>query len=104
MKMQISDLIAKVREFAATVLVGKAKSWMTKFAIGAGMEAVADKAEGFIRATGTVAADGFVDIEKLHRIVTAGFGSAGHIDLLGGLLGFDPQDAEELFAYIENPA
>lgn len=98
--MKIEQLIGKISEYSQTVLVCNAKSWAARFALGAGTEAMLGRADQFIRATGTVSGDGEVDIAALHRIVASGFKSAGHVDLFGGLIGFDPQDAEDLFSYI----
>lgn len=97
--MELQALLGKVVEYSSSVLVVKAKSWASKFAIGAGTEALVPRAEAFIRASGTMDGDN-VDVAALRRIVMAGFNSAGHLDLMGGLLGFDPSDAEDLFKFI----
>lgn len=100
MEIHINDLIGKLTQYSSNVLVAKAKSWPAKFAIGAGTEAMSSRAEPFIRATGAVMEDGTVDLESLHRIVMSGFKTAGHLDLFGGLIGFDTQDVDDLFAWI----
>lgn len=97
--MDIHQLEAKVSEYVATVMVPKAHSWQAKFALGAGARAMAGRLEPFVRAAGVVNGDD-VDVGALREIVLAGFRSAGHVDVFGGLLGFDPQDAEELFDHV----
>lgn len=98
--MTVEQLVGRISEYSQTVLLGKAKSWTAKFAIGAGTEVMLGKAERFISAAGVVGQDGEVDMAALHRIVTSGFKGAGHVDLFGGVIGFDPSDAEDLFSYL----
>lgn len=98
--MKLATLLEKINEYSVTVLASKAKTWPAKFMIGAGTVAMANKAEDFIRATGLVDEDGDVDIATLHKFVAAGFKTAGHVDLFGGILGFDPEDAEDFFMYL----
>lgn len=98
--MEIQALLGKLVDYSSSVLVVKARSWAAKFAIGAGTEALVPKADAFIRASGTMTGDD-VDVAALKRIVMSGFNAAGHLDLMGGLLGFDPADAEDLFKYVE---
>lgn len=100
MKMQIQDLTSKIQQYAQTVLAKKANTWMSKFAIGAGTQAMIGKIEPFVRTTGTIDENGSVDVDALHDIVVCGFRSAGHLDLLGGMIGFDTQDVEDFYAWI----
>ena len=99
--MKLSTLLEKLNEYSITVLACKAKTWPAKFMIGAGTVAMAKKAEDFIRATELVDEEHNVDIPTLHHLVDAGFKAAGHVDLFGGILGFDPSDAEEFFIWID---
>ena len=99
--MKMDQLISKVSEYAVTVLSPKAKSWASKFVIGSAPVAMAAKADGFIRMIGAVDESGEVNIEMLKGVVLSGFKTAGHVDLFGGLLGFDPSDAEDFFKWIE---
>lgn len=98
--MKLELFLDKINEYAVNVLAVKAKSWPAKFMIGAGAVAMRQKASDFIGATGLVNAEGNVDVPSLHNIVSSGFKTAGHIDLFGGVLGFDPEDAEDFFSYI----
>ena len=98
--MKLELFLDKINEYAVNVLSTKAKSWPAKFMIGAGVVAMRQKASEFIRATGLVSAEGDIDIPSLHNIVSSGFKTAGHVDLFGGVLGFDPEDAEDFFSYI----
>ena len=99
--MKLELLLDKLNEYAVTVLAAKAKSWPAKFMLGAGAVAMRQKTSDFISATGLVSPEGDVDISLLHNIVSSGFKTAGHIDLFGGVLGFDPEDAEDFFSYIQ---
>lgn len=99
--MKMDQLLSKVSEYAVMVLAPKAQSWASKFIIGSAPVAVAAKAEGFIRMIGAVDESGEVNIEMVKAVVLSGFKTAGHVDLFGGLLGFDPADAEEFFAWLE---
>ena len=98
--MKLELLLDKLNEYAVNVLSAKAKSWPAKFMIGAGVVAMRQKAREFISAAGLVSAEGDIDISSLHNIVSSGFKTAGHVDLFGGVLGFDPEDAEDFFSYI----
>ena len=98
--MKLELFLDKINEYAVNVLSAKAKSWPAKFMIGAGVVAMRQKASEFIRAAGLVSTEGDVDISSLHNIVSSGFKTAGHVDLFGGVLGFDPEDAEDFFSYI----
>lgn len=98
--MKLELFLDKINEYAVNVLAAKAKSWPAKFMLGAGAVAMRQKASDFISATGLVSAEGDVDISALHDIVSSGFKTAGHIDLFGGVLGFDPEDAEDFFSYV----
>lgn len=98
--MKLELFLDKINEYAVNVLSTKAKSWPAKFMIGAGVVAMRQKASEFIRAAGLVSAEGDIDISSLHNIVSSGFKTAGHVDLFGGVLGFDPEDAEDFFSYI----
>ena len=98
--MKLELFLDKINEYAVNVLSSKAKSWPAKFMIGAGAVAMRQKASDFISAAGLVNADGDIDVSLLHNIVSSGFKTAGHIDLFGGILGFDPEDAEDFFSYI----
>ena len=98
--MKLDELEQKVNSYALTVLAPKAQSWSARFAIGAGSVAMKDKVGSFVRMAGAMREDGEVDMDVLHRVVMAGFETAGHVDLYGGIVGFDPQDAEELFSYL----
>lgn len=98
--MKLEIFLDKINEYAVNVLATKAKSWPAKFMIGAGAVAMRQKASDFISATGLVNAEGNIDVSSLHNIVSSGFKTAGHIDLFGGVLGFDPEDAEDFFSYI----
>lgn len=98
--MHIDNLTDKLSEYVLAVLAPKAKSWSAKFALGAASESMRGRIRPFVGTTGAMAADGDVDMAELQRVVKAGFEAAGHVDLLGGMLGFDPQDAEDLFAWL----
>jgi hypothetical protein len=98
--MKLELFLDKINEYAVNVLAAKAKSWTAKFMLGAGAVAMRQKASDFISTTGLVNAEGEVDVASLHKIVSSGFKTAGHIDLFGGILGFDPEDAEDFFSYI----
>ena len=98
--MKLELFLDKINEYAVNVLSTKAKSWPAKFMIGAGAVAMRQKASEFIRAAGLVNAEDNIDVSSLHNIVSSGFKTAGHIDLFGGVLGFDPEDAEDFFSYI----
>lgn len=98
--MKLELFLDKLNEYAVNVLAAKAKSWPAKFMLGAGAVAMRKKASDFISATGLVNAEGDIDVASLHNIVSSGFKTAGHIDLFGGVLGFDPEDAEDFFSYI----
>lgn len=100
--MNTEELSAKVLEYARSVLAPKAKTWPAKFMIGAGSVSIARKAPSFALMAGAVSGDGTVDMPVLHEVVKSGFEAAGHLDLPGGLLGFDPQDAEDLFTWLGN--
>lgn len=99
--MKMDQLISKFSEYAVTVLSPKAKNWASKFVIGSAPVAMAAKADGFIRMIGAVDESGDVNIEMLKGVVLSGFKTAGHIDLFGGLLGFDPSDAEDFFKWLQ---
>ena len=99
--MKMDQLISKVSEYAVTVLSPKVKNWASKFVIGSAPVAMATKADGFIRMIGAVDESGEVNIEMLKGVVLSGFKTAGHVDLFGGLLGFDPSDAEDFFKWLE---
>ena len=99
--MKMDQLISKVSEYAVTVLSPKAKNWASKFIIGGAPVAIAAKADAFIRMIGAVDESGEVNIEMVKGVLLSGFKTAGHIDLFGGLLGFDPSDAEDFFKWLE---
>lgn len=99
-KMKLDELEQKVNSYALTVLAPKAKSWSAKFALGAGSVGMKDRIGPFVEMTGAMREDGEIDMDVLHRVVMAGFQAAGHVDLFGGIVGFDPQDAEDLFTYL----
>jgi hypothetical protein len=53
-----------------------------------------------IQAAGLVDESGEVDMETLTEMARASFKAAGKVDVLGGALSFDAQDAEDLIAYV----
>lgn len=100
MRMQLNDLSARVCEYATTRLLPKAQGWLAKGAIGGFMPLVPGNLEKLARMTGTLDESGAVDVDQMKLIVTSGFKAAGHLDLLGGAIGFDPSDAEDLFRFL----
>lgn len=101
MKIQLNDLSSKVTEYAMTKLAPSAKSWGAKFAIGCFLPDVPQSVEKIARMSGSVDAAGSVDIDRLKTMIMSGFKTAGHVDLLGGMIGFDYSDAESLFSFLE---
>lgn len=99
--MKLDDLMSKTVEFALTVLQGKAKSPLAKLTIGAGTVVMAKKLRPIVEGSGLVDTDGEVDMQTFEDAVRVGFKSAGKIDVLGGMLGFDEGDAEEWLQYLK---
>ena len=98
--MNVETLSLKIGEYARSVLAAKASAWQTKFALGAASVVAAQKTPLLVAASGAVRPDGDVDLDALRAVVKAGFETAGHVDLLGGMLGFDPSDADEFFSWL----
>lgn len=98
--MNINDLSTKVTEYAVSKLLPSTKTWLTKFAIGGFLPDIPANVEKLARMTNSVSPDGNVDVQRMKSVVMSGFNAAGRLDLLGGMLGFEPKDAEQLFDYI----
>lgn len=99
--MKLDVLLSKTTEYALTVLAPKAKTWLARGAIGASVVPLTLKARGFIQMTGALGADDEVDIDTLHDTLVMGFKTAGKLEVLNGLLTFDVDDIEDLFAYLK---
>ncbi|MGM9863780.1 MAG: hypothetical protein ACI305_05930 [Lepagella sp.] len=95
-------LCTKVCEYATTILAPRAKSWTAKFAIGASIPMIRQKIPKMLSVFDVVGKDGEVDILRLETSVLGGFQSAGHLDLFGGVIGFDKEDAKALFDYLKD--
>lgn len=98
--MNVETLSRKIGEYARTVLAQKASAWPSKFALGAASVVAEQRAPALVASAGAVRPDGEVDLEVLRAVVKAGFDAAGHVDLLGGMLGFDPSDADDFFSWL----
>lgn len=99
--MKLDDLMTKIAEYGITVLAGKAKSTGAKMLIGSGTVIAVRKARAVIETAGLVDGAGEVDVDTLAEALRAGFKAAGKVSVLGGALGFDANDAEELIAYVQ---
>lgn len=98
--MKLEDLMTKIAEYGISVLPTKAKSVGAKMLIGGGTVVAVKKARGMIQSAGLVDETGEVDMETLTEMTRASFKAAGKVDILGGALSFDAQDAEDLIAYV----
>lgn len=98
--MKLDELMNKVTEYGISVLPTKAKSVGAKMLIGGGTVVVAKKAREMIQSAGLVDGIGEVDMETLTEMARASFKAAGKVDVLGGALSFDAQDAEDLIAFV----
>lgn len=98
--MKLDDLMTKVAEYGIAVLPTKLKSTGAKMLVGGGTVVAVKKARGMIQAAGLVDESGEVDMETLTEMARASFKAAGKVDVLGGALSFDAQDAEDLIAYV----
>ena len=101
MKIKIDVLAAKVSEFAITRLSPSAKGWFAKYIIGCTIPDIPNHVHSIAKMTKSVDDNGMVDVDRLKSIVMSGFKNAGHLDLFNGAVGFDTDDAESLFAFIE---
>lgn len=99
--MKIDMLSQKVGEYARGVLAPKTSEWTSRFALGAASVVAARRVPALVAAAGAVGPDGEVDVALLREVVKAGFEQAGHVDLFG-VLGFDPSDADDFFAWLGN--
>lgn len=101
MKIKIDALVSKVSEYALTQLSPSAKGWLAKCLIGCALPDIPNHVRMVATMTKSVDESGMVDLDRLKTIVMSGFKNAGHLDLFNGAIGFDPPDAEDLFAFIE---
>lgn len=98
--MKSFEIADSVIEYANTVLAGKAKDWRTKFAIGFGAASYRNKLIETIESMGFKSENDSINMQNLKNAVIAGFKAAAKVELFGGVVVLDKEDAEDLFRFL----
>lgn len=92
----------KICEYAINVLSPKAKTNIAKYVIGSFLPRIKFSLPAILAGYGVVGKDGEVDVDTLEECVVSGLNMAGSISVFNGVIGFDANDAKDLFAYIKS--